>query len=42
LTTPWSGAMAPVYRGEMNVSQAHAALKLKFDALLQEHQRIVR
>ncbi len=40
IQTEWSNAMAPVYKGEMNVAQAHTALKPKFDALLAEHQRI--
>lgn len=42
IATEWSNAMAPVYRGEVNVQQAHQALKPKFDALLDEHQRLTQ
>jgi multiple sugar transport system substrate-binding protein len=41
IQTEWANAMAPVYKGEQTVAQAHTALKPKFDALIQEHQRIV-
>ncbi len=37
----WNSAMAPVYKGESTVAQAHQQLKPKFDNLLAEHQRIV-
>jgi multiple sugar transport system substrate-binding protein len=38
----WSKAMAPVYKGEANVSQAHTQLKPQFDRLLEEHQRLIK
>jgi ABC-type glycerol-3-phosphate transport system substrate-binding protein len=42
ISTEWSNAMNPVYKGEMNVQQAHQQLKPKFDALLDEHQRLIK
>jgi multiple sugar transport system substrate-binding protein len=42
IATEWGNAMAPVYRGEASVAQAHTQLKTQFDRLLEEHQRLIR
>jgi hypothetical protein len=42
ISTEWSNAMNPVYKGELNAQQAHQQLKPKFDALLDEHQRLIK
>ena len=42
ISNEWSNAMNSVYAGQMNVQQAHQQLKPKFDALLDEHQRLIK
>jgi len=42
IQTEWANAMAPVYKGEATVTQAHTQLRPQFDRLLEEHQRIIR
>jgi len=42
IAADWAAAMAPVYTGQATVAQAHQQLKPKFDAYLEEHQRLIK